>query len=291
MNWLRLVRWINLCVLLLAHLLFRYFLFPFVNLDSALSGFEFLALSFSILCVTASGNIINAIFDVNTDRINNRKGPLVTGDISIKSANLLYIILVCVSIILASYVSYKTNSWWLLFLEIATIYVLYLYAKRLKGIAILGNILVSLLVSLSLLILILIELPVQLDHSSLYWVLFYGIFAFWTNLNRDIIKDLQDIKGDYFKKYNTLPIILGRSRTNTVLFFSTSFLIIAVVIGVKNYLLAQTSTLVYFIFAVCIPLVFAAYQIFKFQEKIKYNRLSAIYKLVMLTGLLSMVIL
>jgi len=289
MNWLRLVRWINLCVVLLAHLLFRYFLFPIITLNSTLNGIEFFALSFSILCVTASGNIINDIFDVDSDRINNRKRPLATGGISLKSAYILYSLLIVIAICLASFVSYKTNTWWLLFIEIATIYALYLYAKRLKGIAIIGNVLVSSLVSLSFLIVVLIELPVQLDHISLNWILFYGIFAFWTNLNREIIKDLQDIKGDYFKKYNTLPIILGRSRTNTVLFFSTSLLIIAIVVGVKNYLLPPTSTFIYFIFGACFPMVFVAYQIFKLQEKVKYARLSIIYKLVMLAGLLSMV--
>jgi len=291
MKWLRLVRWENLGVVLLAHLLFRYVLFPFIDLDSALTELEFFILSFSILGVTASGNIINDIFDVEADRINQRKRPLATTKIRLKTANRLYSILVLFSIALASLLSYWLGSWWLVILEMAIIYLLYLYAKRLKGIALLGNILISLLVSLSFLLLILIELPIELAPDTLNWVMFYGIFAFWTNLNREIIKDLQDIKGDFFKKYNTLPIIIGRSRTTSVLFISTAVLIIAVVAGVKNYLLAEPILVIYFIFVICIPLIFAAYQLFKFQEKANYKRLSTVYKLVMLTGLLSMVIL
>ena len=285
------MRWENLGVVFLAHLGFRYFLFPFIQVNSKLTDVEFIVLSLSIIAVTASGNIINDIFDVESDTINNRNRPLARGEIPVKSANRLYIVMVLISIGLACYVSYRTNSWWLVFLEIATIYVLYLYAKRLKGIALLGNVLVSLLVSLSFLLLILMELPIQLDSRSLRWVLFYGIFAFWANLNREVIKDLQDIKGDFFKKYNTLPILMGRSRTHSVLFISTVLLIIAVVTGVKNYLLAPPNPLIYFIFAVCSPLIFAAYQLFKFQGQVNYKRLSTVYKWVMLTGLLSLVML
>ena len=275
----------------LAHLLFRYFLFPFINLNSKLNEVEFLVLSFSILGITASAQIINDIIAIESDRINNRRRPVAQGKISVKNANLLYAILILVSVGLASLVSYMSNSWWLLVVEIATIYLIYLYVKHLKGIAILGNVTVSLLVGLSFLLLVFIEFPLQLDRKSLNWILFYAVFAFWTNLNREVIKDIQNIKGDFFKKYNTLPILIGRSRTNTVLFFSTSVLIITMVVGVKNYLLAGTNTLIYFIFVVCIPLIFAAYQLFRFQEKVNYKRLNTIYKLVMLTGLLSMVIL
>jgi 4-hydroxybenzoate polyprenyltransferase len=241
--------------------------------------------------VTATGNIINDIFDIEADAINNRKRPIALGEVSVKNANLLYILLVIFSVGFASFVSYRTSSWWLVLMEIVIIYMLFLYAKHLKGVAILGNLLVSLLVSLSFLILILIELPIQLDHYALNWILFYGIFAFWCNLNREIIKDLQDIKGDYFQKHNTLPILIGRSRTHTVLFLSTSLLIIAIVVGVKNYLLARISTFIYFIFGVCVPLIFIAYRLYRFQDKVNYNRLSKTYKFVILLGLLSMLIL
>jgi len=291
MKWLRLVRWENLSVVFFAHLLLRYALFPFLNLTSKLSDFEFLIFSLSILGVTASGNIINDIFDVESDAINNRKRPIALKEISIKSANRLYVVLLLISIVFVCYVSYRAGSWWLLFVEIASVYVLYLYAKYLKGIAILGNVLVSLLVSLSFMLMVFVELPFQLDRLALNWFLFYAVFAFWTNLNREIIKDVLDIKGDFFKNHHTLPIVMGRSRTNSVLFFSTAVLAIAVVIAVKNYLLAPSNTLIYFIFVVCIPLIFAAYQLFKFQEKVNYKRLSAVYKLVMISGLLSMVIL
>lgn len=291
MKWLLLVRWVNLCFVLMTHLLIRYFLFPFLSIETKLSHFDFYMLSISIIGVTASGNIINDLYDVKSDSINNRNRPLAKGEISHKKAKLLYGVIVAMSMTLGFLFSYGMGLWWLLMAEVLSIFLLFIYARYLKGVALLGNVIVSLLVSLSFMLLFFVEMPIALTNLSLYWIVFYGVFAFWTNLNREIVKDVSDMKGDYAQGLQTLPLLIGKSRTNTVLFFSTSILVIIMVLVVKNYLAVDMTMLLYFIFAVGTPLGYAIYHIYRFEKKTNHKRIGNVYKMALLLGVLSMLLL
>ncbi len=291
MKWLKLVRWVNLCFVLMTHLLMRYFLFPFLNIETKLSHLDFYMLSISIIGVTASGNIINDLYDVKSDSINNRNRPLAKGEISHKKAKLLYGVIVAMSMALGFLFSYGMGLWWLLMAEVLSIFLLFIYARYLKGVALIGNVIVSLLVSLSFMLLFFVEMPIALTNLSLYWMVFYGVFAFWTNLNREIVKDVSDMKGDYAQGLQTLPLLIGKSRTNTVLFFSTSILVIIMVLVVKNYLAVDITMLLYFIFAVGTPLGYAIYHIYRFEKKTNHKRLGNVYKMALFLGVLSMLLL
>ena len=291
MKWLKLVRWVNLCFVLMTHLLMRYFLFPFLTIETKLSNLDFYILSFSIIGVTASGNIINDIYDVKSDSINKRNRPLAKGEIPIKNAKLLYNIIVLISIVLGVVFSYLNALWWLLITEILSVVLLHLYARYLKGMALLGNITVSLLVSLSFLLLFFVEMPIALTSLSVYWITFYGVFAFWTNLNREIAKDVSDMKGDHAQGFLTLPLLIGKSRTNSVLFFSTSALTIVMVLVVKRFLAVDLTMLSYFIFIVGTPLGYVIYHIYRFEKKSNHKKLGNVYKISILLGVLSMLLL
>jgi 4-hydroxybenzoate polyprenyltransferase len=248
-------------------------------------------LSLSIIGVTASGNIINDLYDVKSDSINNRNRPIAKSEISHGKAKLLYGVIVAISITLGFVFSYGMGLWWLLMAEVLSIFLLFTYARYLKGIALLGNLIVSLLVSLSFMLLFFVEMPIALTNLSLYWMVFYGVFAFWTNLNREIVKDVSDMKGDYAQGLQTLPLLIGKSRTNTVLFFSTSILVIIMVLVVKKYLAVDITMLLYFIFAVGTPLGYAMYHIYRFEKKTNHKRLGNVYKMALFLGVLSMLLL
>jgi 4-hydroxybenzoate polyprenyltransferase len=291
MKWLILVRWPNLLFVLVTHVLLRHVLFPFLNIDSTISDFYFYLLSLSILGITASGNIINDIFDVTSDQINKRHRPIAKGQISSSRAVIIYITIVLVSLLLGIVFSINYHLWWLIGVEVVAITLLFLYAKFLKAVALLGNIIVSLLVSLSVVLVFLVELPLEIDTLSLYWIAFYIVFAFWTTLNREIAKDVSDRKGDFAVGYNTLPILIGKTRTNSLLFFSTAILIICLVIAVKKYLLVDIALLLYFTFVVCAPLGYVIFHIYKYEERTNYNLVSTLYKIAMALGIFSMILL
>lgn len=290
--WFNLFRWPNLLLILIAHFLFRMSFLNHFNLSFKLNSMDFFLLSFSIVLIAAAGNIINDIFDIKTDFVNKRNRPLALGQIKVSKAYTVYFIFNLIAILISFYISYKLLFWSLFVLEFSVIVVLYFYAQYLKSIPVLGNVLVSFLVTLSFVLALYFDMTSDMFFDQRYfsWILFYSIFAFWANLNREWIKDILDTKGDYSQKIPTLPILIGKSRMNSLIFFSTLLLIIVLLFGVKVYLKPGLIFSLYFIFGVCIPLFFVMYKLWKNENPVNYRLLSLIYKIIMLVGVFSLML-
>lgn len=290
--WLNLFRWPNLLLILIAHLLFRFSFLDHFDLGFNLSSLDFLLLSLSIILVAAAGNVINDICDIKTDFVNKRKRPLALGKIEVSKAYSAYFILNVIALAISFYISYKFLWWSLIIIEIAVIVVLYFYAHYFKSIPILGNIIVSFLVSLSFILVLYFDVNTDIffNHKILNWIIFYSVFAIWTNLNREWIKDALDIKGDYAQKILTLPILIGKTRLNALVFTSTLLLIATLLFGVKVYLKANLFFTLYFIFGLCLPLIFVLYKIWKDENNVNYKLLSLVYKVTMLIGVFSLIL-
>ncbi|MCL4341473.1 MAG: UbiA family prenyltransferase [Candidatus Thermoplasmatota archaeon] len=139
----------------------------------------------SVFLVTSGGNIINDVVDVETDRINHPRRPLVTGEISVKSAK----IAVAVAFILAFVLSAAFVS--LLAASVVILAELFLiaYEFRTKKLGLSGNIMISILVGL-----IFIFGGIAVNSLDRMIILFF--MAMLANLSREIIKDIEDINGD-----------------------------------------------------------------------------------------------
>ena len=56
-------------------------------------------------------------------------------------------------------------------------------------------------------------------QSSMFEVIVdYAVFAFLITFIREIVKDIQDIDGDYNAQMKTLPIVLGKNRAAKIAF-------------------------------------------------------------------------
>ena len=101
----------------------------------------FAALAASL--VTAAGNVINDILDIETDRVNRPQRPIPSGYISIEAAYILYFSLVVISVLLAMGISFPA-----LILVVFANLLLFLYSKYLKKIPLIGNLTVASLTGL-----------------------------------------------------------------------------------------------------------------------------------------------
>ena len=139
----------------------------------------------SVFLVTSGGNIINDVVDIETDRVNHPRRPLVTGQISIRAAR----IAVVVSFSLAFVLSVIFIS--LLSAAVVVLAELFLvaYEFRTKKLGLSGNIMISILVGL-----IFIFGGIAVDSLDRMLILFF--MATMANLSREIIKDIEDINGD-----------------------------------------------------------------------------------------------
>lgn len=294
---LNLIRWKNLLMIALVQLLIKYaLLIPFGVLVT-LNGFGFSLLVISTLCIAAAGNIINDIYDVETDLVNKPKEVIIGITISEKKANNLFIILNVIGVGLGFYISNMVgkNAFFSLFVIISAL--LYVYASYLKQVLIIGNIAISLLVALSIIIVGLFELlPVitpqnQGTQLAVFKIaMYYAVFAFLINLVREMAKDIEDIDGDYKAGMNTLPIAIGRERASKVLFAMTLIPLFAVVYYMVTYLYKQQIAIAYFLILIVAPLIYIVIKSFNAETKKDFHHISSALKLVMCFGILSLLL-
>ena len=295
-SFLHLIRYKNLLMVFLSMFLTKYFLIESFISTPLLSDIDFIILTTSILLITMGGYLINDIYDIESDKINKPGKVYISTIISIKSGLFLYFLTSITGLILGFYLSINKNLNHLSGFFIVTVILLFIYTKILKKLPLIGNIIVALLVSLP------IFLVYEFDHSMIsikdifdnlflsVIIFFYLLFAFLTTLIREIIKDLQDIKGDNKFKLKTLPIMIGNKRTiNFVVFLSFLLQLLLLLVLIDSF---KNDYYLILIFSITLSLL-VAYLIYKLRVPFKnnpYQLLSSLMKIIMLVGVLSMTI-
>jgi 4-hydroxybenzoate polyprenyltransferase len=295
-SFLHLIRYKNLIMVFLSMFLTKYFLIESFISTPLLSNIDFIILTTSILLITIGGYLINDIYDIESDKINKPDKVYITNIISIKNGLFLYFLTSIAGLILGFYLSINKNLNHLSGFFIVTVILLFIYTKILKKLPLIGNIIVALLVSLP------IFLVYEFDHSMIsikdifdnlflsIIIFFYLLFAFLTTLIREIIKDLQDIKGDNTFKLKTLPIMIGNKKTiNFVVFLSFLLQLILLLVLIDSF---KNDYYLLLIFSITLSLL-VAYLIYKLRVPFKnnpYQLLSSLMKIIMLVGVLSMTI-
>jgi 4-hydroxybenzoate polyprenyltransferase len=296
-NILNLIRWKNLLLILLVQVLIKYALFESYNIQLTLDKLQFTLLVLATVLIAAAGNIINDIFDIETDLVNKPEKVIVNKTLSEKKALNLFIALNILGVGLGFYLSNAIgrSGFAVIFVLISAL--LYIYTSYLKQTLLLGNILVSALVGLSILIVPVFDLIPSITSSNreLYLDIFkiaftYAVFAFMINLLREIIKDIEDVNGDYKAQMKTLPILIGRDRT-TMIVFALSFIpLLAVINYIISQLYSNRLAVIYFLIFIVGPMLYFTIKIFSAEQKKDYQHLSNVLKVIMLFGVLSLLL-
>ncbi len=299
MKYLKLIRYQNLLMLAFMQLLFRYGFLKLQNIPLALAHWQYALLVLSTVLIAAAGYVINNIFDQETDLIN-KPGDVVVGkSISETAAYNIYVALNISGVAIGFYLSnvIMRPGFATVFILVAAS--LYFYATTLKQIMILGNIVVALLLSFSVIIIGVFDLFPATDNenrvqmTSMFSILFdYAVFAFMINFIREIVKDIEDVNGDYNQGMNTLPIAIGTSRTAKIVFALSIIPVVFLLIYINNYLVANNlyiATLYTFIFVLA-PLLYFIAKIITAKTKKEFHNLSSILKWILFFGILSILI-
>lgn len=297
----KLIRWKNLLLLALVQYLIKYGLLePFIELygvTTTLKPFGFGVLVFATICIAAAGNIINDIFDLKADRINKPNKIIIGNYIPENRAFNLFIALNIIGVVLGYFISYQIgkSGFFAIFVIISGL--LYLYSSYLKQYVIIGNVIISLLVSLGLLIVGIFELlpPITVDNSEIQITFFniildYAIFAFLINLIREVVKDIEDTEGDIAANYKTLTTVFGLKTAKVVALTLTLVTISSVVFYIIKFLYKENLVVGYFLIAIVAPLIYSGIATFQASKKQDYSKISVILKLIMLAGICSMLL-
>ncbi|MBK7104238.1 MAG: geranylgeranylglycerol-phosphate geranylgeranyltransferase [Ignavibacteriae bacterium] len=230
--------------------------------------------AFSASLIAAAGNIINDIFDYNIDLINRPERPLPSNEISINFAIILYIIFTAGGLFL----SYSV-SWDLFFIAILVSLILLLYSYLLKRIILLGNLTVAFCTALAF-------IYGGIAVNNLQAAIIPALFAFLVNLIREIVKDVEDQKGDLENNIITFPLKFGMKSTKIFL----SFLIIVLILFTFYPFVNSIYKIEYFIivlFSVNLILAYVLKLILKNNFENKISQISHLLKLSMLFGLIA----
>ena len=271
-QYFQLIRIQNLAIAIIAVLIANYMIKE--------TNFELLVLSIVCVCLTmAFGNVLNDVLDLESDYISHPQRPIPLNNITVIKAKKIAIILLLIIFI----VSFLLNIYALMFLIFIIIPMLIGYNFFLKGVPLVGNIVVSLLLSFVFIfteIVFLQEIQITIIPSLL---------VFGLSFIREFIKDIHDYDGD--KKYgvNTLPVIIGQSQS---LYLSALFICIFSVFAFMPYL-SKYYNIKYFISLIIlveIPLFVLVSLLIKNPNKFMLRKIISWLKMINIAGLLVILI-
>jgi 4-hydroxybenzoate polyprenyltransferase len=275
----------------------RFSIIESLNVPHALDHLYYF---FGVLCsmsLAAGGYIINDLNDLEADEINKPGRVTIGKKIGITSARQLYFGLSLLAIFSGYLVSKAAGMISLTLLPVLAIALLYFYAIQLKKIAVVGNLVVSLLTALPILLVTLFDLIPVIDidnqdtiRSVTQVIAAYGGFAFVLNWIREMVKDAEDYRGDKKQGYKTLAVLLGNDQIRYVILILSLALISFT--GFYNAYLFHNDMLsaIYVLVFVNVPLIYFLVLIFKAKRPLDFKRASGLIKIIMLAGMLSMVV-
>ena len=266
----RLTRAWNLLIIVFA----QYFTAFFLAQADVLHDLSLFLLSFSTVLIAAGGYVINDYYDVKIDYVNNPERVVVGKTIHRRLAILLHVALSVLGVFVGLFVSWKLAA-----VNLFSVSILWFYSNLLKRLPFIGNFTVALLTGASIAIILL------LYSTNTVLILIYALFSFFMTLVREIIKDMEDLKGDNTYGCKTLPIVWGIRKTKITLYLLIVSFLISVVIINELYVKLE---IIYFVMLLFVPLAWLTARLVRADTKKDYGWLSSFCKVIMLLGILSM---
>ena len=254
------------------------------------SDVDFLIFVLAIVLGAGSGFMINDVYDQEIDAQNHSKNQLIG-----ISKSVLWWMYGCMNLVCGAVTVYLVFKYgidkYILIYPISTC-LLWFYSYSLKRQFFLGNLTISVLIAgLVIFIFPFIELEYihGLETRHFIHLLFLSVFAFLLNLIREIVKDIEDRKGDSAFGCKTLPIVLGVNRTKQIVVFllGTTAFAFLFFLGWLQIDLERT----YLFYSLFLLLISALICLVKFAKtNAHFHKASVLLKIVMLLGIISVIL-
>ena len=267
---LRLTRFWNLIIIGLA----QYFTAVFLISSDKILDIRLLLLATSTVLIAAAGYAINDYYDVKIDLINKPERVVIGKQITRRYALLFHTLLSVTGVAIGLMLDWRIGV-----VNFLCAFLLWLYSNALKRRPFIGNFTVALLTGLSIFIINLLYPPVGV------FTVIYALFAFFITLVREIIKDLEDLKGDDTFGCRTLPIVWGMRKTKSFIYFLVAIFSLTVIV---LHVWVAPLPILFFGFFLFLPLVAAVGWLVRADTKRDFYQLSQFCKIIMLAGILSM---
>ena len=272
------IRGYNIPIIALAQYLSAIFILAPVNKRALtiLLDFNLFIIVIASTLTIASGYIINNFYDSNKDLINRPNKSQLDRLISQKTKLQVYFAVNFIVFLLAFFVSFRA----VLFFS-TYIFLIWFYSHKLKKILIIGNLTAAFLAVLPF-------FAILLYYKNLYPQIFaHATFLFLLLLIREMIKDLENIKGDIANGYQTIPVIFGERFSKKIITLLTVSTIIPIYFLVEIFEVGYMD--IYF-YVSLIVLIFFLQKLWKSNSKPDYILLHNILKLLVVSGVFCIIL-
>ncbi|PKD17561.1 ubiquinone biosynthesis protein UbiA [Salegentibacter salinarum] len=271
------VRGYNILVLIVAqYLTSAFILAPELPLREILFDDNLFFLILSSATVIASGYIINNFYDSEKDLINRPKKTMLDRFVSQRTKLSVYFILNLLAIFFASYVSFRAVVFFSIY-----IFAIWLYSHRLKRILFLGNLVASILTITPFFV-------VFVYYKNFETVIFiHATFLYLMIVMRELVKDLENMKGDLIQNYQTIPVVYGERLSKLFLSVLCILAIVPILLLITRY---DTGYMNYYFYVSLLLLVFFLLFLYFSKAKWQYLLLHNILKLIIVVGVFSILL-
>jgi len=271
------IRGYNILILVFAqYLTAAFILAPDLPLRDVIFDPNLFFLILSSATVIASGYIINNFYDSEKDLINRPKKTMLDRLISQRTKLSVYFILNFAAIIFASYVSFRAVIFFSIY-----IFMIWFYSHRVKKILFLGNIVASILAITPFFV-------VFIYYKNFETVIFiHATFLFLMIAMRELVKDLENLKGDLIQNYKTIPVVYGEKWSKFFLSVLTILAVIPILLLTTKF---DTGLMDYYFYISLILLLFFLLFLYFSNSKWQYLLLHNILKLIIVAGVFSILL-
>jgi 4-hydroxybenzoate polyprenyltransferase len=271
------VRGYNILVIVIAQYLTSvYILAPKLQLRKVLFDPNLLMLVLASSSAIAGGYIINSYYDSEKDLINRPHKTMLDKLVSQRTKLTGYFILNFLSGIFASYVSFKAVVFFSLY-----IFGIWFYSHKLKKYPFVGNITAAILAVIPF-------FAVFIYYQNFDLVIFvHATFLFLIISMRELVKDLENLKGDLALNYRTIPVVYGEKVSKWMLSLLSFLALIPTTLLITRF---ETGYMYFFFYGSVLALVAFLIILWKSEEKLHYIVLHFILKFIILAGVFSIVL-
>ncbi len=297
---LKMIRLPNLFFMALTQVLFQFCIYHTLYNGSIPDGdlTRFILLTVASLFIAAAGYVINDYFDINIDEVNKPQKMVVDKVIHRRWAIAWHFMLSTTGILLTVIALPFLQQWYLIMANVLCVALLWFYSTNFKKGLLTGNIVISLLTAWTILIIFFSKFNLNdafgtgnSSHPKFFRVAaLYAGFAFIISLIREAIKDMEDLPGDQKHGCRTMPIVWGINATKV--YVAVWLIVLIALLSVLQVYILQFQwwlAVAYSLPAIILPLVVILFKLRKSTTTTQFHQLSTITKLVMFTGITSMI--
>lgn len=225
----------------------------------------------------AAGNVINDYFDVEIDKINRPDRMIASGKISTTSALNFYLMLIVSALILSLFLNMEA----FVVVTVASIFI-FLYSSMWKKLPLIGNVVVSSVTGFAF-------IYGGIVVGNILPTIFPALFAFMTTLIREIVKDIQDIKGDKARDLKTFPISYGAKKSVKLINILTLILILMTTF--PFFLSLYKIEFLVFVMMIVNPLLIRTVKMLSVAKTSNdFYKVSSLIKIVMILGIIGIIL-